>query len=185
MVPGHAPLSTLVNVVGHQAPAVSLDDVDLRLLGLLALDARTSQRGLARLLEMSPPAVGERIGRLERLGVIRGYSVEVDWAAAGYPVAVYLAITAAQGSDLGQVIRGLRAVPEVSDITVVTGTIDLLARVRVRDHGHLKELLLEGIWQIDGVQRTETFLALADLQPENFTRQLLESMRSSEAVQTS
>jgi Lrp/AsnC family transcriptional regulator, leucine-responsive regulatory protein len=65
---------------------------------------------------------------------------------------------------------------------VVTGTIDLLARLLVRDHGHLKELLMEGIWQIEGVQRTETLLALADLQPDNFAHQLFDAMRAGEAV---
>ncbi|MCU1492875.1 MAG: transcriptional regulator, AsnC family [Acidimicrobiaceae bacterium] len=180
MVKRQAPLSGLTDVIDHPRPSVRLDDIDRKLLALLALDARTSQRGLARELRMSPPAVGERIARLERTGVIKGYTVTLDWAAAGFPVTVYLAITAAQGSDLGKVIDGLRRVPEVSDVTVVTGSIDLLARLLVRDHAHLKELLLDRIWQIGGVQRTETFLAVAEMQPENFTNQLIRSMPAGE-----
>ena len=43
---------------------------------------------------MSPPAVADRLARLERAGAIRGYRVEIDWAALGYPVVVYLAVTA-------------------------------------------------------------------------------------------
>jgi Lrp/AsnC family leucine-responsive transcriptional regulator len=66
---------------------------------------------------------------------------------------------------------------------VVTGGLDLLVRLRVRDHAHLRELLLAEIFQINGVQRTETFLSLADAEPENFTAALLEQMtqRRSEA----
>src|SRR3954453_20458750 len=71
-----------------------LDEVDRRILVLLSEDCRRSQRALARELGMSAPAVGERIGRLERLGVIRGYGIQVDWSAAGYPTTVYLSITA-------------------------------------------------------------------------------------------
>ena len=178
MVRRQAPLAGLAKVVKPSTPRAALDDTDLKLLSLLALDARTSQRGLARELEMSAPAVGERIARLERSGVIRHYTVDVDWAAVGYPMTVYMAITAVQGSDLSLVIAGLRAVPEVSDVSLVTGSIDLLARLVVADHGHLKELLLNHIWTIDGVQRTETFLAVADMQPENFANQLIESIRA-------
>jgi Lrp/AsnC family leucine-responsive transcriptional regulator len=178
MVPRRrAPLAVLTEIVEPSAPAVALDDIDHRLLSLLALDARTSQRSLGRQLDMSAPSVGERIARLERSGVIRGYTVNIDWAAAGHPVTVYLTITAAQGSDLSVVIAGIRAVPEVSHVSIVTGTIDLLARLLVRDHAHLKELLLDQIWQIDGVQRTETFLAVADMQPNNFANQLLTAIR--------
>jgi Lrp/AsnC family transcriptional regulator for asnA, asnC and gidA len=137
-----------------------------------------SQRRLARDLGMSPPAVGERIARLERSGVIRAYTIDIGWAEAGYPVTVYLAITAVQGHPQGPLIEALRALPEVADITVVTGTIDLLARLLVRDHNHLRELLLERVWQISGVQRTETLLTLAEMKPKRFATQLIESMRA-------
>ena len=53
-------------------------------------------------------------------------------------------------------------------MSVVTGSLDLLVRLRVRDHAHLRELLLAKIFQINGVQRTETFLSLADVEPDNF-----------------
>ncbi len=61
-------------------------------------------------------------------------------------------------------------------MSVVTGGLDLLVRLRVRDHEHLRELLLTDIFQINGVQRTETFLSLADINPANFTAALLEQL---------
>ena len=173
-----APLSGLVDVVARPVQPAALDAVDLDLLRLLATDARMSQRRLGRELGMSAPAVGERIARLERSGVIRGYTVDIGWAEAGYPVTVYLAITAVQGHAQAPVIEALWALPEVADITVVTGTIDLLARLLVRDHNHLRELLLERVWQIPGVQRTETLLTLAEMQPKSFATQLIDSMRA-------
>src|SRR5450631_1235383 len=178
MADATAPLSGLVDVVARPARPAALDAVDLDLLGLLATDARMSQRRLARDLGMSPPAVGERIARLERSGVIRAYTIDIGCAEAGYPVTVYLTITAVQGHPQGPLIEALRALPEVADITVVTGTIDLLARLLVRDHNHLRELLLERVWQISGVQRTETLLTLAEMKPKRSATQLIESMRA-------
>ena len=181
-----APLAKLAEVCSKAAPKIEVDDLDLALLHALATDARQSQRALARKIEMSPPAVADRIARLERSGAIRGYRVDVDWAALGYPVVVYLAVTAGPGMDLSEIIEAIRALPEAEDMSVVTGGLDLLVRLRVRDHEHLRELLLAEIFQINGVQRTETFLSLTDVEPDNFTAAMLEQMsqRRSDAKKT-
>lgn len=172
---GDSPLAGLAELATLASTPVALDDVDRALLQLLAADARSSQRSLARELNMSAPAVGERIARLERSGVIRGYSVVLDWGAAGFPVVVYLAITAAQGHDLGPVMTAVSQILEVDSVDVVTGDLDLLARLRVRDYVHLRTLLLEKIWQIAGVQRTETYLSIAESPYKNLVTELFDS----------
>jgi DNA-binding Lrp family transcriptional regulator len=176
-----APLAKLTEVSAPSTPAVEVYDLDLALLRTLATDARQSQRALARTIEMSPPAVADRLARLERSGVIRGYRADIDWAALGLPVVVYLAVTAGAGMDLSEIIRKIGALPEAEDMSVVTGSLDLLVRLRVRDHTHLRELLLTKIFQISGVQRTETFLSLADVEPDNFAAAMLDQMRQRRA----
>jgi Lrp/AsnC family transcriptional regulator, leucine-responsive regulatory protein len=171
-----APLARLADVASPTVEKVELDDLDLTLLRALADDARQSQRALARAVGMSPPAIADRLARLERVGAIRGYRVDLDWAALGYPVVVYLAVTAGPGMDLSEIIRAIRELPEAQDMSVVTGGLDLLVRLRVRDHTHLRELLLGAIFRIPGVQRTETFLSLADAEPDNFAEALLDQM---------
>jgi Lrp/AsnC family transcriptional regulator, leucine-responsive regulatory protein len=49
----------------------------------------------------------------------------------------------------------------------------MLVRLQVRDHGHLRQFLLEHAWQIDGLQRTETFLSLAELPSKELAMTLL------------
>jgi DNA-binding Lrp family transcriptional regulator len=176
MATNSAPLAKLAEVSPSSRPEVEVDDLDLALLRALAADARQSQRALARQIEMSPPAVADRLARLERSGVIRGYRVDIDWAALGLPVVVYLAVTSGAGTDLSAIIREIRELPEAEAMSVVTGSLDLLVRLRVRDHTHLRQLLLTKIFQISGVQRTETFLSLADVEPGNFTAALLEEL---------
>jgi DNA-binding Lrp family transcriptional regulator len=171
-----APLAKLAEVTPPAVPPADLDDLDLALLRALAEDARQSQRALARRIEMSPPAVADRLARLERSGAIRGYRVDIDWAALGYPVVVYLAVTAGPGMELTEIITAIGALPEAEAMSVVTGSLDLLVRLRVRDHAHLRELLLSKIFQINGVQRTETFLSLADMEPGNFAAAMLDQM---------
>jgi Lrp/AsnC family leucine-responsive transcriptional regulator len=159
--------------VPEQSPAVPLDEVDRRILVLLSEDSRRSQRALARELGMSAPAVRERIGRLERLGVIRGYGVQLDWSAAGYPMTVYLSISAVQGYQQGEIVDQIARMPEVEWLDIVTGGIDMLARLRVRDHAHLRQVLVEQIWKLEGVQRTETSLAIVEIEPRNLIAELL------------
>jgi len=179
-----APLANLIEVSPPPSPKVEVDESDLALLRALAVDARQSQRALARAIEMSPPAVADRLARLERSGAIRGYRVDIDWAALGFPVVVYLAVTAGPGMDLSEIIRAIRALPEAEDMSVVTGGLDLLVRLRVRNHEHLRELLLTKVFQINGVQRTETFLSLADVEPDNFAIAMLDVVSQRKSEQT-
>jgi Lrp/AsnC family leucine-responsive transcriptional regulator len=184
MTTSPAPLANLIKVSPPPPPKAEVDELDLALLRALAVDARQSQRALARAVEMSPPAVADRLARLERSGAIRGYRVDIDWAALGFPVVVYLAVIAGPGMDLSEIIRAITALPEAEDMSVVTGTLDLLVRLRVRDHAHLRELLLSKIFQINGVQRTETFLSLADVEPDNFATAMLDVMSRRKSEQS-
>ena len=67
-----------------------LDETDRRILGLLLDDARRSWREIADAVDLSPPAVSDRVDRLEELGVVRGFTVDLDRTKlrAGTPVLV-------------------------------------------------------------------------------------------------
>jgi Lrp/AsnC family transcriptional regulator, leucine-responsive regulatory protein len=156
-----------------QSAAVPLDDVDRQILVLLSEDSRRSQRALASELGMSAPAVRDRIGRLERLGVIRGYGIQVDWSAVGYPMTVYLTITAVRGYQQREIVDQIAQMPEVEWLVIVTGGFDMLARLRIHDHAHLRRVLVNQLWKIEGVQRAETSLAIVEIGPKNLVAELL------------
>lgn len=115
---------------------------------------------------MSAPAVAERLARLERSGVIRGYRVEIDRAQLGFPLVAYIGAVTVQGADQVRLVEALRDLREVEDVHIVTGPMDLLVRVRVRDTSHLRRLLFEEIWSIEGIERTETFVSLGEMLPK-------------------
>lgn len=173
-------MAGLSAAVARAKPAVSLDQVDRDLIGLLAEDPRVSQRQLAKQIGMSAPAVGERIARLERLGVIRGYTIDVDWSALGMPVLVYIPMTIAPGADLDRLVRDLRAISQLEELTVVTGGYDLIARFRLRDHAHLQEILLDRLYPIAGLQRFETFLSLGEIPAGISLAQVLDDQAAKE-----
>jgi Lrp/AsnC family transcriptional regulator, leucine-responsive regulatory protein len=117
-----------------------LDAVNLRLLEELQADGRLSVAELGRRVSMSPPAVAERVQRLERAGVITGYRAEVDPAAAGYPISAVVRIRPSPG-QLAKIPEIARETAEVSECHRITGEDCYLLRLHLRSIGELEELL--------------------------------------------
>lgn len=69
---------------------VVLDEIDLAILDLLMKDGRIPIEHVAKAVNLSRPAVQQRVRRLEARGIIRGYSVHINWADVGYPVLAHV-----------------------------------------------------------------------------------------------
>ncbi len=137
-----------------------LDAVDLHLLRLLSEDSRRSQRALARSLGMSPPAIAERINRLERSGIIRGYTIDVDWPGLGLPLLAFIDVVSTQGAVQRRLLERSSQLPSVHAVEIVTGSSDLRVHLRVRDHSHLRDVLFGDILPLEEIERTDTLISL-------------------------
>jgi Lrp/AsnC family leucine-responsive transcriptional regulator len=120
--------------------AKAVDDVDLALLEQLQRDPRLPMAELGRRIEMSAPAVTERVQRLERLGVITGYRLEIDPAALGLPVAAFVRIRPAPG-QLQRLSELARSIPQVVECHRITGEDCFLLKVHVKAVEALEEVL--------------------------------------------
>ena len=130
-------------IEGIMATALSdqqLDASNRRLIEALQADARMSLAALGRRVGLSAPAVGERLGRLEQAGVIRGYHADVDPRALGYELSVILRIRPA-ARMIPKVADLARDTPEVTECHRVTGDDCFVMRLHVRDVTHLEELI--------------------------------------------
>ena len=154
----------------------NLDEMDLRILEHLATDARLSQRALARSIGMSPPAISERISRLEAAGVIKGYRAVVDWSALGKAMLVDISVLSERSADQREVAQWLIQIPDVESVDVITGPLDLRVRLRVRDPDHLREIFFNQLLAAPGIQHTDTSMVMATVEPENFTRNVLQAL---------
>lgn len=118
----------------------SLDQVDVAILQALVADARISIAELARIVGLSSPSVSERVKRLEEAGVIDGYSVKINPAALGLPIAAWLRIRPIPG-QLHKVAETLRELPQIVECDRITGEDCFIARAHVRSVEDLERLI--------------------------------------------
>jgi Lrp/AsnC family transcriptional regulator, leucine-responsive regulatory protein len=117
-----------------------LDAVNVALLAELHADPRITMSALGRRVGMSAPAVTERVQRMERAGVIRGYRLEVDPAALGLPVTAFARIRPAPG-QLPGVAELAGRIAQVSECYRITGEDCFLVKVHAATVPGLEEVL--------------------------------------------
>jgi len=134
-----------------------LDAIDLKLLQALLLDAAQRLEDLAKLVKLVPSSVHDRLNRLERDGIIRRWTVNLDATALGLGVLAYMGVGATK--PCSALLPCLAEIPEIEEAHSVAGELSLLLKVRVRTTRDLL-LLAERLRQIPGIERTETTIVL-------------------------
>lgn len=136
-----------------------LSSTDERLLSILREDARASTAEIARRLDLSRTTVQSRMQRLERVGVIRGYTVRIADDVEQDRLRAHILITVGPKQSAA-VVRALHQLPEVRSLHSVSGTHDLVAIV-VATGVQDMDVLTDRIGALDGVERTTTSLILS------------------------
>jgi Lrp/AsnC family transcriptional regulator, leucine-responsive regulatory protein len=117
-----------------------LDEIDRRLLEELGADGRLTMAELGRRINLSPPAVAERVQRLERSGVITGYKAVIDPKAIGYPLAAVVRVRPAS-RQLHTIPEVARDTPEVVECYRITGEDCFFLKLHLRSIDDLEEIL--------------------------------------------
>jgi DNA-binding Lrp family transcriptional regulator len=135
-------------------------DADAKLIDLLRADAREPTASLARKLGLARSTVQERIARLERDGVIKGYTVRLaDDAEANRLRAVVMISTDPKQAD--RVSVELKKMPEVRSLAALSGSYDLVAMVETDTPARI-DALLDRIGRAPGVARTVSSIILSE-----------------------
>ena len=137
----------------------SMDEIDRQLLGLLRVNARTPVATLAKKLQIARGTVQNRMSKLEREGVIAGYSVRLKPEVDERRIAALMTI-AVEGNNADKVLRTLRGDPAVQTLHTTNGRWDIVAELRA-DSLEAFDKVLGRIRQVDGIVSTETSLLLS------------------------
>ncbi|MFC0864035.1 Lrp/AsnC family transcriptional regulator [Sphaerimonospora cavernae] len=136
-----------------------VDDIDHQVLRLLREDGRRTFSELAGQVGLSVAAVKRRVDRLREIGVITGFSVQIDYAKLGWGIEAFTELRYPGTTPVSEIVRTATDVPEVQQVFTIAGDPDALIHVRVRDLGHLQHVI-DRLRRAGDVNGTKTLLVL-------------------------
>jgi Lrp/AsnC family leucine-responsive transcriptional regulator len=139
---------------------VDLDEADLHLLDALQRNARSTFAELGSLVGLRPPAVHDRVKRLEARGYIRGYSARIDPRKLGLGLIAFVSAYTTADVNYERFSAAVAALPEVAEIHSVAGEESFMLKVVTRSTAHLDEFLSR-LKAVPGIGRTKTTIVLS------------------------
>lgn len=118
-----------------------LDETDHRILDLLHSDARRTIADIAACVNLSAAPVKRRIDRMERLGVIVGYTVLVDEDKMGASIDAFAELRIPGAANVDEIVAVAKGIDEVVEVFTLAGDPDALVRIRIDDVDHLKQVI--------------------------------------------
>ncbi|MDO8428615.1 MAG: Lrp/AsnC family transcriptional regulator [Candidatus Diapherotrites archaeon] len=143
---------------------MELDKTDLLILNELTENSRLSFRALAKKLGLSTNTVLTRIGKMEKQGIIRKYTVLLDYEKLGFELQAIIHLKIAKGK-LVQVEEKIAKIPNVQAVYDVTGTIDAILIAKFKNRSGL-DSFLKKIQSYDFIEDTETQIILRSLKED-------------------
>ena len=152
-------MTTYIVISMDRMNETTKSDADDQLIALLKGNARLSTAALARRLGVARSTVQSRLERLERSGVIRGYTVELGPGARARQVQAH-AMIAVEPQQQASVERKLKAMPAVAGLLTVSGSYDLIAMLAAESTEAL-DAALDELRSCPGVKSTSTSIVLS------------------------
>jgi DNA-binding Lrp family transcriptional regulator len=136
-----------------------LDELDRHLLAMLQANARESAANLARKLKVARTTIVARIARLEREGIIAGYGVRLGMRIEQAPVRAFCGLSV-NPKNASMVMNALERMPEVEEVSAVSGQFDYMVSLRCGTPEQL-DRVLDRLGQIEGINQTYTSVVLS------------------------
>jgi len=137
-----------------------IDHIDLKILYILQNNGRTRLADIADEVELSAPAVMERVKKLEASGVIKGYQALVDGKKVGKDVTAFIGVSIGNQRNIDQFATEMLRYRDVLECHHVTGDESYILKVKSANTGSLEKLLGQ-IRSVEGVTRTVTKIVLS------------------------
>ena len=135
-----------------------LDKIDQFIIDALRQDGRVAFAQIAQQLKVSPGMIRIRYNRLVELGILKVVAV-TNPLRMGMTTMAMIGLRV-EGSKLLEVANQIAALEEVIYLVVTSGAYDIMIEVVCRNHAHLLQFLTERLYQIEGVQQSESFMHL-------------------------
>ena len=147
------------------SPIGKLDAIDRRIIAAIQDDGRITTNDLAEKVGLSPSPCARRLRLLENSGVIAGYTAIIDQKKVGLPISAFASIKLERQreEDLQLFADAVASWREVADFYLITGQLDYLLRIVVRDLEAYEAFIKDKLTRLDGVASIETSFALGQV----------------------
>jgi Lrp/AsnC family leucine-responsive transcriptional regulator len=136
-----------------------VDETDHELLRLLREDGRRTYSEMAKEVGLSVAATKRRVDRLREIGVIAGFTVQIDHAKLGWGIEAFTEMRYLGTTGVGEILKTAASLPEVQTVFTIAGDPDALFRLRVRDIAHLQQVI-DQLRRSGTVTGTKTLMVL-------------------------
>lgn len=133
-----------------------MDQTDLKIISLLQQDGRISMKELGKEVSLSPPAVAERVKRLEDVGIIEGYKAVINNVKVGKPICV-LINASIKPEKQDSFLEFAKKSEEIIECNHVTGPHSMIMKAYLREMSHLEEL----VGKVQFFGNTETYIIMS------------------------
>lgn len=142
-----------------------IDAIDQEILHVLSRDGRLSVERVSEQVNLSATPVRRRIRRLEETGIIRRYTIDVDMKECGYSLRLFafIKLQSRDRDTIREFEDRVRALPEVSSCTLVTGAHDYILEMRLTDMETYNQFLRSTLAELPGVFGLETSVVIGQV----------------------
>jgi Lrp/AsnC family leucine-responsive transcriptional regulator len=137
------------------------DEKDKQIIDILSENARISLRDIKKKVDLSPSSIRNRMEQLVNSGVIRKYTVDIDFTKMGLDIQVFVLITTRPGTSK-ELYSMLKNHKQVSEVLRTAGPANFIIRVRAKDISDLTQFITRELEDLEGVERIETMFILPD-----------------------
>ncbi|MHA1839431.1 MAG: Lrp/AsnC family transcriptional regulator [Candidatus Ranarchaeia archaeon] len=137
----------------------AMDKKDIEILKVLLKNGRATNKELANKVKLSVPTVFNRIKGMERRGIIKNFTVNIDHSKVGYPISAMIGVIV-EPRYVSKAAAEFIKHPRIAAVHEVTGRFDLLLEVYARNPEELHRIRMTETAQIKGLVRTETMICM-------------------------
>ncbi|MCR4995010.1 MAG: Lrp/AsnC family transcriptional regulator [Bacteroidales bacterium] len=147
---------------------LTLDRTDLAILRALQQNAKLTTKELAAAVHLTPTPVFERLKRMERQGVIKGYVAVLDAEKLNRAFVVFCSVKLSRmNHDIAiDFNRHISEIPEVTECYNISGDYDYLLKINVRDMTQYQQILLEKLGTIESLGSLKSSFVMAEVKHE-------------------
>ncbi len=137
---------------------MKLDELDWKIIKLLAEDAWCSQKDISEKLRVSQQAISIRVSKLKKRGIIKRATIVLDREKIGHVIPFSLGCSLKSGFNVIDIAEKLKKNPRLDEIWVMTGTHRITARGHALDINEIEDITRE-IEKIEGIEKMDFQIA--------------------------